>query len=335
MLRPATTVIIAICMLMMAGCTRSTDEHDTAAVTADDDGVIALPSTTPVAPSGLVFSDYTDTRRGKTLSAYDPASGQLKGVYQMPRTLSLTPGRAQFDVTMTKVVYTDDCKLRVAVLTGDTYEPTATEWIPQQEYGKERSCYRNPEFTEGKVRAQFGGAQLDSPYRLVAVDPENPTAPAVDQGPGIARKEEQFTIAGQNDTDVRVYTEDGAIDWVRVYGSLPLKKGEYLGDSYDYRCSTPLSDVSFLCVVEDSATVQPYGSVAVVTVNTASRKVIMKKVVAASESHRTEAFLSPDRQQIAIHDESGWYTTPFDGSAAPQPSQLSDQHPAGEPVFWS
>ncbi|MBB4741562.1 hypothetical protein BJY16_005021 [Actinoplanes octamycinicus] len=321
-------------MLLTTGC--GNPEHDgSEPSTVLDDGVAeesSMPATER--PSGLVFASGSILTTGDAaLSAYDPVSGRSAGVYQLPDELHTAPDRAQFDAALTRLAYANDCKVHVAVLSGTSYEPTA-EWSPAQAYGKDQQCYRDPVFVDGRIRVRMGPSKSPDSYHVMSLDPDNPATPPVDQGPGRPYEEQQYTDAGGSDFDARVYLRDGSVSNVWIIGYLPLKKGQYLGDSFEYNCRVHVDDTTLLCT-SGNGKAQPYGSVAVATVNTSTRKIGLRKVLPDTEAGGTAVFLSPDKKQISVHDNSGWYVAPADGSSLPQRSALSEQKLEGEPLFWS
>jgi hypothetical protein len=336
--RPATVAGVA-CLLLLAGCGGNTDKPDPGSAQAGNDGVIESTVLASM-PSGIVFSRDsvsvgTKSLGTKTLSVYDPATGQLLGTAVAPYVATVTD-RERFDATMARLVYVSDCKLQVAALSAGTYLP-AGQWEPAQAYGEGKQCYADPAFKDGRVWAELRvlNASVNSPYRLVSVDPDHPETPAKDEGAGTPFQEKQYTIAGRSESDVRVYTEDGMISKVWVTGTLPQRKGQYFADSYSYKCDARVDDTTFLCSADHGQDQQPFGSVAVVSVNRSAATVAVKQVAPSSKARNATVFVGPDRKHVAIRDESGWYTAALDATSPPARSPLSDQQSLGDPLFWN
>lgn len=323
----STTAVLAAGLLLLAGCGSAAD--DKAPATGNDGVTDDSAGPDPVPPSGLVFAAGSSDQGD--LLAYDPATGRLTGAFDTPFTPH-TLARAQFDPTMTALAYTTDCNLHVAVLTGNAYTPAA-EWTPPQAYGKGKQCYEHPVYAAGKIRVHLTDGTPKGASRLMAVDPANPQVPAVDEGPGVPEKKDEYSVAGASDVTATVYAKYGTVTSVSIDGYRTGEQGTW-NYTYQYKCLEPTGDASLICVHDRLE--QPYGSVALVTVDASSRKVTLKKLVEATEATGSRVALpAPDSRQIAIRDRSGWYTAPVDGSSAPTPSPLTGQQALGEPLFWS
>jgi hypothetical protein len=103
---------------------------------------------------------------------------------------------------------------------------------------------------------------------------------------------------------------------------------------FGYECSEILDATRLLCMPGLHNTIQPFGSVALATVNPAATTITMKQIAPSSEGSRTEILVAPDGETIAIHDTTGWYSTTVDNPATPVRQPLSQQKDLGDILFW-
>lgn len=316
--------------LVVGACDGSSDQPVSGTAEVGDDGVVE-PAAPAGLPSGIVYAKDDFSSMTKVLTVYDISTGQVLGTAVAPyQELSR---REVFDSTMTQLVYVSKCVLYVATLANGVYTPTA-QWTPAQAYGQGEQCFERPAFRDGRIGVTVGTSGSDS-YKLASVDPAHPETPPTDQGAGSPRQAKQYTIAGKSESDVRVYTEDGAVTDAWVTGSLPRREGEYFGVSYSYKCNTQVDGTTFVCSSDQGEGQQPFGSVATATLKVAAGSVTMRQVAPASKTANATVLLAPDHKRVAIHDSTGWYTTTLGSSSAPVRQPLSELQDLGDPLFWN
>jgi hypothetical protein len=280
-------------------------------------------------PSGIV-TVRSDVRTGKAISVYDISTGRVLDSAALPAGYG-SPRREQFDPTMRRFADVMDCALIVSTLTDDHYVPTA-QWKPPQSYGQGKQCFNQPRFTkDGRVRARVAASDHEA-GRVVSVDPDKPEAPPPDEGAGVERDDLNFQIASRAGSEVGVWARGTEIDSVWVTGS--IAGADLAHNTFDYKCDWPIDEVTYTCASSYGKERQPYGSVAIVKVDLASRTVTMKQVAPASGSTGITAIASPDGKRVAIKDSTGWYIAAADGTSVPRRQPLSDIPDTGDIIFW-
>ncbi|MFD1083997.1 hypothetical protein [Micromonospora andamanensis] len=323
-------VVCAFAALLLSGCGGSSAQPTSSRAQGGDDAAIE-PTGTAGLPSGIVFSKDDFSTGTKSLQVYDIATGNLLATAVAPGE-AVVSRREAFDTTMNRLAYISDCELQVAELTNGVYVSSG-RWQPPQDFGEGKQCFDNPTFGEdGRVRVRVGATRSE-PGRVMSVDPDQPAVAPREGGAGSLEQEKKFRVAGLDESDVRVYVRGDTVTSLIVTGIKP--GSDLISGAIWYDCKTQVNKDEFLCTSSRDSSRQHYGSVALAAVDVSAGTVAVKQVAPASKASRPTVLIAPDRQRVAIHDSTGWYTTSLDGASSPTRQPLSEQQVRGDILFWA
>ncbi len=313
-------------LLLVGGC----GGGDAADGQGGDD--IAAPQAQAVMPSGIVVLKDDLATTDTVLGVYDLATGTQLATAVTPKSATIDDPGA-FDATMSRVAYDLDCKLVLATLRGGEYVDTA-RWEPPQAFGQKEQCFSDPTFRDdGRVQVVVGEPHTTA-GRIMSVDPADASAAPKDEGVDSEPEKAAYRVVGQPDVEGSVYRVGKKMTSVTTSGTKDDDYSGLVSEDYGYECPKVLDTNRLLCQPESHNTIQPYGSVALATVDPVAATITMKQIAPSSKAGRSQALAAPDGRTVAIHDSTGWYATTLDGSAAPVRQPLSDQDDLGDILFW-
>lgn len=332
-MRPILMVPAAVGLLLAAGCTAGAGSTSN----TPQNGSVTRSSAAPSLPSGIVTSRDNYPAGTKTLSVFDITSGTLLGSATAPQDASVTRLDA-FNATMSQLTYTSsDCALHVATLQADGAYTESGRWAPPQAYGNGKQCFRDAQFSgNGRVRVTLSPS-ADEPGTVLSVNPGVPGEAPKTEGAGNLYESKKYTLVGIPESTATIHQIGPVITGADITG--PTPGGNVLND-FQYTCNTVISEDRLLCTADYNVSRQYFGSVALAAVDRTSGTVAMTKVAPASTtrtgllSEQKAVLLGPDRNTIAIHDSTGWYTTSIDGGGTPTRQPLSEQSDLGDILFW-
>jgi len=259
-------------------------------------------------PSGLVWIGL-DPRAKPAIMVFDPKTGAALHSSALPLSPSLSlpppPSKDRFNADRTMFLTVNDCKIVVLRWERTAFVMHGT-WEPPTSFSGGRECYDDAWFEAGRIRATIklpGG----DPAKVVSLDPAAPGSAPRDEGAVRPVREVRLTVAGVSDGRSFANTDGKRV--VRLTVDTPLQASRY----YEYRCELRVDDATRVCVDRVNAD-QPFGAVAVATVDLAAKTVTLRQVTPKTTRRIAQVFLSPDGKEILIRNSGGYYRASLAGN---------------------
>lgn len=280
----------------------------------------SLPASAQAMPPGIVEVTFPVQYSGSgnprmVVSVFDPKTGaRLRRALVATNdhgALAHEPDQTAFTPDLWHVAWVHECKLHVAALIADDYIEDTKPIDPPASFSDARACFSRPFFNprDNRFWALVGS-------KLFSIDPKQPSAAPRDEGatltkanfdrtgkPMIDRQGRPGTrvtlkLTGLVDRDGEIFASDGSV--IPGLVGFALKDGASALDE----CPVVVDELNLLCG-------NASGLVVLLTVDLSKRVGTVRAVTPPSKG-RGALLLSPDRTQLMIRNDNGFFVVAFD-----------------------